>query len=75
MDDYTRAVAAILKARQQEPGRPSYTEIAATTSMSRPTVERILNGRRDITTRYLREICAVLELDPADVLNAANESI
>lgn len=75
MDEYTRAVAAVLKREQQKPGKPSYTEIAESTTLSRPTVERILNGRRDITTRYLRELCAVLGLEPSDVLDEAKASI
>lgn len=75
MDDFTKAIAAILKAKQQEDGQPSYTQIAARTTMSRPTVERILNGRRDITARYLREMCGVLGLDPAQVVDDAEQSI
>lgn len=71
MDDYTLAVAAILKREQQRPGQPSYTQIAEQTSLSRPTVERMLNGRRDINLRYLRELCAVLGLDPGDVVDEA----
>lgn len=71
MDDYTLAIAKILKKRQQEAGQPSYTQIAERTSLSRPTVERMLNGRRDINLRYLRELCIVLGLDIADVVDQA----
>lgn len=71
VDDYTLAIAKILKKRQQEAGQPSYTQIAERTSLSRPTVERMLNGRRDINLRYLRELCIVLGLDIADVVDQA----
>lgn len=75
MDDYTLAIAKILKREQQKPGQPSYTQLAKLTSMSRPTVERILNGRRDITLRYLRELCEALGLDPAQVVEEAESSL
>ena len=75
MDDYTLAIAAILKAAQHQEGQPTYTQIAERTSMSRPTVARILNGHRDITTRYLREMCAVLGLDPVQVLEEAESAL
>lgn len=75
MDDYTLAVAAILKKAQQKKGQPSYTQIAERTSLSRPTVERMLNGRRDISLRYLRELCEVLGLDPAQVVDDAEKSL
>jgi transcriptional regulator with XRE-family HTH domain len=75
MDDYTLAVAAILKKAQQQDGQPSYTQIAERTSLSRPTVERMLNGRRDINLRYLRELCEVLGLDIAEVVDEAEENI
>jgi transcriptional regulator with XRE-family HTH domain len=74
VDGYTLAIAAILKREQQKAGQPSYTQIAAQTSMSRPTVERVLNGRRDISLRYLRELCEALGLDPAHVLEEAESS-
>lgn len=75
VDTYTLAIAAILKREQQRPGQPSYTQLAAITGMSRPTVERILNGRRDITIRYLRSLCEALGLDPAQVVEQAESSI
>jgi hypothetical protein len=39
--------------------------------MSRPTVERVLNGRRDITLRYLHELCTALGLNMAIVVTEA----
>lgn len=75
MDDYTLAVAAILKKAQQQPGQPSYTQIAERTSLSRPTVERMLNGRRDISLRYLRELCTALGLEIGDVVDEAETAI
>lgn len=75
MDEYTQAIAEILKREQQREGQPSYTKIAELTSLSRPTVERMLNGRRDINLRYLREICIVLGLDVSDVVDEAESSI
>ncbi|MEQ6899239.1 helix-turn-helix transcriptional regulator [Microbacterium sp. KR10-403] len=73
-DELTLAVAKILKDKQSDAG-PSYTEIAERTSLSRPTVERILNGRRDINMRYLHELCAVLGLDPAQVVADAENAL
>lgn len=75
MDEFTRAIASVLKARQEQPGQPSYTEIAGMTTLSRPTVERILNGKRPITTLYLRELCRVLQLDIATVIAEAEASL
>ncbi len=75
MDAYTLAIAAILKREQQRAGQPSYTQLAAITGLSRPTVERILNGRRDITLRYLRSLCEALGLDPAQVVDEAESSV
>ena len=75
VDDYTLAIAAILKREQQKPGQPSYSQLAALTNMSRPTVERMLNGRRDINLRYLRELCAALGLDITQVVEEAENSI
>ena len=74
VDDFTLAIAKILKAAQQQPGQPSYTQIAEMTSLSRPTVERMLNGRRDINLRYLRELCVALGLDIADVIEEAESN-
>lgn len=74
VDDFTLAIAKILKDRQQQDGQPSYTQIAERTSLSRPTVERMLNGRRDISLRYLKELCDVLGLDIADVVDDAELS-
>ncbi|MDF2578474.1 MAG: Cro/C1-type DNA-binding domain [Microbacterium sp.] len=75
MDDYTLAIARILKREQQRPGQPSYTKLAEITGLSRPTVERLLNGRRDITLRYLRALCEALGVDPAQVVDEAEATL
>lgn len=75
MDDFTLAVARILKDAQTREGQPTYDEIAERTKLGRATVARTLNGQRDITMRYLRELCSVLGLDPAKVLDEANRSL
>lgn len=75
MDAFTLEVARILKSAQEN-GGPSYTELAERTSMSRPTIERMLNGKREIKLVYLRELCRELGLNMADVLDdAENASI
>lgn len=75
MDDYTLAIAAILKREQQKPDQPSYTQLAEITGMSRPTVDRMLNGQRDMTLRYLRALCSALGLDPAQVVDEAETAL
>lgn len=72
VDDYTRAIASILKTRQQETG-PSYTQLAATTGLGRATIERALNGKREIKSSYLRLLCEALELDITAVLTEADK--
>lgn len=75
VDDYTRAIAAILKDAQTRPGQPTYDELAEMTGLSRPTVSRTLTGKRNITMRYLRLLCIALGLDPAQVLTDAENNL
>ena len=74
MDDFTSAVAAILKEAQQKPGQPSYRKLAEVTSLSLPTVQRLLNGKRDLNVRYLRAFCIALGLNAGDVVAEANKT-
>ncbi|WP_308491069.1 helix-turn-helix domain-containing protein [Microbacterium terrisoli] len=75
VDDYTRAIAAILKDAQTRHGQPTYDELAEMTGLGRATVSRILTGKRDITMRYLRLMCLALGLDPAQVLTDAESNL
>lgn len=73
MDDYTLAIAGILRKAAADSGL-TYDQISERSGLSRPTVARVLTGQRDITTRYLRALCRVFDLNPSRVLDEADEA-
>lgn len=73
VDGYTLKVAAILRRAYKEKGL-SYTTLAEETGLGRATVERIINGKRPISTYYLHVLCPLLGTTPAAVMDEASRS-
>jgi transcriptional regulator with XRE-family HTH domain len=71
IDAYTLRVASILR-REYERCGISYRVLAERTGLSMPTVERVINGKRPISTFYLQLLCAEFGTTPAAVLNEAS---
>lgn len=72
IDDYTRRIARILH-DAQERSELSFRDLEEATGLSLSTVDRVLNGKRNITANYLKLICDALGLSPAAVLDEADE--
>lgn len=75
VDEFTARLSAIVKRVQQEPGKPSYSQLAKSTGLGRATVDRILNARRGYKMGDLRKICQALGINLADVVQEAESSI
>lgn len=71
---YNKAVADILRARKDDVGI-TFDDLANATGLPRATVARVIYGQRDIKIYALRRIAEVLELDVAEVLDKASESL
>lgn len=72
-DSYTKAVAVVLRHLYEESGK-TYQELADKTGLSRPTIERVINGKREVNARYLNLLCPEFGTTPGAVLNEADNS-
>ena len=73
VDDYTKKVAAILRREYERQGL-SYAALADMTGLGRATVERIINGKRPVTTFYLNLLCPIFGTTPGAVMNEADKA-
>lgn len=72
-DNYSQAVAAVLRRHYQASGL-SYSTLAERTGLGRATVERVINGKREATAFYLHQLCAVFGISPGSVLDEADKA-
>lgn len=72
-DLYSQAVASILR-RHYEATGISYSKLAAQTGLSRPTIERVINGKREATAYYLYRLCEAFGTTPGAVLDEADNN-
>lgn len=73
-DPFNTAVAAVLT-RLAEDDNTGPTRLVKITGISRATIDRYLNGERDIKVAELRKIAAALHVDIAEILAEAERSI
>lgn len=71
VDEYTKKVASIIR-RHQEASGISYRSLVDLTGLSLSTVERLLNGKRQITIAYLYALAPHLGFEPHEVLAEAD---
>lgn len=73
LDSYSQAVAAILR-RNYEQGGYTYDELVELTGISKATVVRVINGKREATAYYLHKLCEVYGITPGSVLDEADNA-
>jgi DNA-binding Xre family transcriptional regulator len=69
----TRAVAAAIRA-QMAVLRITQAELVRGTSISQPMMSRLLKGHNVFDLAQLDEVCALLRIDPAEVLVHARQN-
>ena len=73
LDEYSQAVAAIFRQHYEASGL-SYSTLADQTGLSRSTVVRVINGKREATAYYLHKLCEVFNISPGEVLDEADNA-
>ena len=73
LDSYSQAVAAILR-RNYETGLYTYDELVELTGISKATIVRVINGKREATAYYLHKLCEVYGITPGSVLDEADKA-
>lgn len=73
-DAYTMKVAELLT-KQKDALGITFDALADRTGFGRATVVRLLAGERAINLRYLRTLCAALNLDMLEILDSANKHV
>ncbi|MHA7146295.1 helix-turn-helix domain-containing protein [Arthrobacter sp. TmT3-37] len=68
----TRAAAAVIRA-QMGALEVTQADVVRGTSMSQSTVSRLLKGNNVFDLAQLEEVCAVLRIDPAAVVDKARQ--
>ncbi|MCU1632546.1 MAG: family transcriptional regulator [Micrococcaceae bacterium] len=69
----TRAAAAVIRA-QMNVLQITQADLVRDTSMSQPMMSRLLKGHNVFDLAQLDEVCALLKINPADVLVRAREN-
>ena len=69
-DVYNSAIAAVLRARKAEL-RLTFDDIEAATGIGVQTLKRLINDQRSIHMGHFIKIVAALDLDAAEVVQAA----
>lgn len=69
----TRAAAAVIRA-QMNVLQITQADLVRDTSMSQPMMSHLLKGHNVFDLAQLDEVCALLKINPADVLVHAREN-
>jgi len=73
-DRFNNAVATELRA-QRARVQVTYAQLMQETGLAKSTLLNYLNGKRDIPTTSLGEICRALHVRPRDIFDAAEEAL
>lgn len=73
-DAYAEAVAAELRAERARKG-VTLAHLVTETGIAQSTVQRYLNGKRDIPIAAYLELCRVLEVSPMMIFERAEQTL